>query len=366
MITANKNDLTVLLMLKDRVSFTYRWMDYMNSISFPYKIYVADGGVDETVAKMLSKRDKYPNLDYEYVRYPFDKSYTEYYAKAVDALARIKTPFVAISDNDDFCVTEGLKRSLSFMKSNPDFSACRGCVDGLVVNSHDKKNVLYGKARWIRGLYTGKTNHNDSAAERVQKHLLCYDPTYYDIHRTGQLSKCFKILLEINPQNIYLAELITSCATVAAGKIKREPYLYYVRQCNTGETCNKSEMAKKLDFFDRMLLESWSHDFNGFMKAVAQEITTNDHLPFDEACAIIKNYYKKYVKPAIIYDAYGYKRPNIFGNKILNRARSLTNRLLYDRSLNRILSVLGVSNRYFKEVRDISDYLSCSKGKKVD
>ena len=93
------NELTILLTLKDRAPFTFRWMSYINSINFPFKVLIADGGADETVPKVLSNKANFPNVTYEYVRYPYDQTYAEYYSKVVDALSRIKTQFVALADN---------------------------------------------------------------------------------------------------------------------------------------------------------------------------------------------------------------------------------------------------------------------------
>ena len=39
--------LTIILVIKDRASYTLRWMAYADRISFPYKVLIADGGKDE-------------------------------------------------------------------------------------------------------------------------------------------------------------------------------------------------------------------------------------------------------------------------------------------------------------------------------
>ena len=38
-----ENKLTILLTLKGRESFTYRWLEYSNNIRLPFRIYIADG-----------------------------------------------------------------------------------------------------------------------------------------------------------------------------------------------------------------------------------------------------------------------------------------------------------------------------------
>ena len=109
------NELTILLTLKDRPLFTFRWMAYANSIRFPFKVLIADGGKDETVPKVLSDKTNFPNVNYEYIRYPYDVTYAEYYSKVVDALSHVKTPFAVMADNDDFFIVEGLRLAVEFL-----------------------------------------------------------------------------------------------------------------------------------------------------------------------------------------------------------------------------------------------------------
>jgi hypothetical protein len=127
-----------------------------------------------------------------------------------------------------------------------------------------------------------------------------YDPTFYDVHRTEQLRVCFERLKDIAPENIYLAECLTSCMTVASGKIKRLPYMYYIRQANSPGSSNYAESIK-YDFFERMLLKSWSHDFCKTAEAVAEIISQKDGVTIEEALGIFKNGYKQWVGPNIIW-----------------------------------------------------------------
>ena len=64
--------------------------------------------------------EKVPRLDVEYVRYPFDSSYADYYAKLADALSRVTTPFVVMADNDDLFIPDGLTRAVEFLRAHPD------------------------------------------------------------------------------------------------------------------------------------------------------------------------------------------------------------------------------------------------------
>ena len=51
--------LTIVLTLKDRTVFTYRWMNYMNDIKCPYPILIADGGADKHIEMHLENNKNY-------------------------------------------------------------------------------------------------------------------------------------------------------------------------------------------------------------------------------------------------------------------------------------------------------------------
>src|SRR2546428_12405224 len=99
-------DLTVLLPLKGRPEFTLRWMKYADCVRLPFRVLIADGGVDETGPKGLSNKANFPSVSYDYMRYPYDQTYAEHYSKVVDALSHGKTPFVVMAANDDFLIIE--------------------------------------------------------------------------------------------------------------------------------------------------------------------------------------------------------------------------------------------------------------------
>src|SRR2546430_1287449 len=141
-------DLTVLLPLKGRPEFTLRWMKYADSVRFPFRVLIADGSEDETGPKILSNKANFPNVNYEYMRYPYDQTYAEYYSKVVDALSHVKTPFAVMADNDDFFIVEGLRNAVAFLRAHPDYSACSGHIGVFWVmpsEEYGHYSVAYGK-----------------------------------------------------------------------------------------------------------------------------------------------------------------------------------------------------------------------------
>jgi hypothetical protein len=95
--------LTIVMPLKGRHLFTFRFLWHANQMRLPYRFLLADGHVNEAVARRLEDGQKlFSELDIEYVRYPDDVDYSRLYAKMADVSQRVRTPYAMIADNDDF------------------------------------------------------------------------------------------------------------------------------------------------------------------------------------------------------------------------------------------------------------------------
>lgn len=300
----NHKDLTVLLALKDRAPFTFRWMSYANAIKLPFKVLIADGGKDETVTELLANRANFPDVDYEYVRYPYDETYTDFYAKLVDGIGRVKTPFVVHADDDDFFIVDGLMRSVDFLRDHPDYSSCRGTIAGITVNSDVKYaefNCVYGKdVSFQRHMYPPGSTLQATAAERVRSQFATYRANWYDVYRTEDSKAIFQVLLDLNTKDLILAQHVPMLLGVAAGKVHRDSYLYLVRQIESPWDSTRAETRKKGDHFDRMLLESWSQDFKSFVDAIAAAVAGKDGIPIDAAREQVKQGYRELMTPGIV------------------------------------------------------------------
>jgi glycosyltransferase domain-containing protein len=173
--------LTIVLPLKGRHLFTMRFLWHANKLRSPYHFLIADGQVNEAVARHLeSSRETFPNLDIEYVRYPDDTSYSRYFTKMADALQRVRTPYAMWADNDDFLGPNGIEAALDFLDANDDHASARGRVAAFSVYSGlgDPANSLHG--RFNRFYLSGDNKGVSSpiAAERLREGGLCHGLFY--------------------------------------------------------------------------------------------------------------------------------------------------------------------------------------------
>jgi glycosyltransferase domain-containing protein len=290
--------ITLLLTLKGRIDYTYRWIRYAQHQRFPFDILIADGGNDQEIVEFFAEKANYQPLNVNYVRYPYDANYSMYYSKIVDGLSKVQTPYVAMADNDDFYSVQSIEQSVAFLESHPDYSSCRGQMPCFEVISSDR---LYGKQ--IHYFFNkSMPNCSEGSLERVLRHFTPYDPTYYDIHRTPHLYALFQKQREYDIQDLYLAELFTSFLTIASGKVHRLDSLYLLRQSNSTTSSARDEVAKKGSHFHRLFLNSWSADFSAFINEVSQVISQRDGISIDQSRDFVKQGYINYIAPIVASD----------------------------------------------------------------
>ncbi len=300
---SDNKELTVLLTLWDRVPCTFRWMAYASKVNLPFRVLIADGGSDQSVAEVLANRTNFPNVDYEYIRYPYDATPTHYYTKVLNALNRVETPFVVLADNDDFFVVDALLRSLEFLKNHEDFSSCRGNIAGFKITPDvglGELSNIYGRGvSFVRQIYPNESNLEKTALQRVHNYFLSYRANWYDVFRTEQTRHSFQVLRDLDTQDHALSQYVPMLLGVIAGKEQVEPYVYLFRQLEGPATCTQIEIQQN-DFFDRMLLDTWSADFKGFLEAISTAISEKDGIRIEEARRQVKLGYRTLMTPGIV------------------------------------------------------------------
>lgn len=299
------SDLTILLTLKDRGAFTRRWMSYANAVRLPFKVLIADGGADESIASLLAAGGSFPNIKYDYVRYPFDDGYPRYYAKVVDALSRITTPFVAMADNDDFFVVDTLRASVDFLQKHAEFASCGGQSAFLWVNSTDAGGdaPVYGERVDWKRMSDIPPIEGATARERIRKSVMSAgESAPYDVKRTSALRAQYELVRDLNFQDLFLTEHVLWFLNTIAGKSMRMKELFYARQQNSPESSAEAHVAQVGNWLSRMLVPTWSADFAKFIEATAAALANTDSIPIEEARRLMVLAYREEIAPALLRD----------------------------------------------------------------
>jgi glycosyltransferase domain-containing protein len=375
------NNLTFLLTIKDRQKFTFRWLKYANKISFPFKVLIADGGKDHDVENKLSNYENFPNVNYEYIRCPYDQTYVEYYSKLDSLISKVKTPYLVLGDDDDFFLPEGLRSCVNFLDSNPDYISCGGRLSTFFI--HPDCGKTYGDE--VEFILHPPTNSMDSntAVERVEKHFQSYQATWYDVHRTEISQKIYNSLCVFNPRDLLLAEAFATHHTVACGKVKRLPNLMLLRQLNILNSSNTYENKMKGNYFDRIFLETWSQDFNNFIDSITEVVVKEDGISFEIIRPKFVKAYQYFIAPKLFLD---FDKDSLSRNLVMlgintrksffskfgqvihglnyrNPVRKILRKLyhkfqdIFDKDLHRPRPI-EKSSPFYEEVRPILDFLT--------
>lgn len=284
------NKLTVLLIIKDRAEYTLRWMKYADSISFPFYVIIADGGRDKNLEKVLLDGKKFSNLNYKYVRFPYDETYEHYYSKQYNASKLVRTKYCVMADDDDFFIIKGLYSSILYLENNTDIVACGGAT--CLFKSIDYNNDLYSK----KGYIYSKNSHvkliNDSSPiNRLKKYFDSYFVTYYYVHRTEALQKSLSIVHNTRPFSLRLFEIMLAASIVMQGKIGFIKGHYLLRQIQSSINISShvNDIKKNGDTSKLMDHALWS---DNYIRGIILKTYGNDNknLIFKNLKEIIKSY----------------------------------------------------------------------------
>ena len=272
--------LTIILTLKDRVAFTYRWMRYMNDKACPYRILIADGGDDRAVEAHLRDTSKYSALDYQYIRYPFDVTTQDYKAKFEDIVSRVETEYMLLADNDDFYLLDRIPEMLEFLDEHAEYVGVRGQLVDLTLfdQTGAPRGVPYG-ARYEAVVNEATPIDADVPIERVE--ALCRDMSKYDyyanwycIFRAAHFQAVWRSLITLPTDEVIVTEILTHVLLALRGKIAVTAAPFYVRQQMT--SISGGTLVVGNEFVERCILHNTLSGFRLGIERFAGLATAED------------------------------------------------------------------------------------------
>ena len=173
--------LTVVLPLKDRFKYTHRFLSDLNEKKCPFKIIIADGGSDFNLQTTLN----YPNVNYEYIRYPFDNDLQDFFSKMKDATKRVETKYVTLQDNDDYFDIDGMNKSVEILEKENYHSA------RVIITQGKGGHNLYAK---YPDPITGSTS-----AERVINQTRYFHSNWHNVMYSNILKTTWELIDLVQP-----------------------------------------------------------------------------------------------------------------------------------------------------------------------
>jgi glycosyltransferase domain-containing protein len=231
--------LTIILTLKDRSEYTRRWLRYMNDLECPYKILVGDGGTDVDIQAHLEAKNEYPNLDYEYCRFPPDASFADFYNKLLALSGMVTTPYVLLADNDDFYKISLFDSFMKFLDARQEYVGIRGSVVNFWLR--DKTNAVLRQPTGVSYCAIGMPAvglEQETFIERAETFLggieqFSYFMNWYCIFRSHALHTTLSTLRDHMPIDDFVYELMFSMLMLQQGRVRVESEESYYRQYGT-------------------------------------------------------------------------------------------------------------------------------------
>ena len=291
------NNLTIVLTLKDRTPFTYRWMQYMNDMKCPYKILIADGGKDKSIEEHLLDPSNYPELIYEYIRYPHDVKLEDYLLKLENVLSLVSTKYLLNADNDDFYLIDHIPEILSFLDANDDYVGCRGQLVYIDVYNRmgDNQNNLIRGQHYLADLVESISIDCDCPFERVE--ALCggmskndYYANWYSIYRTSAMQEIWSSIVDLRINEMLVNEMLTHILMNIRGKIEILPQPFYIRQSRTSQFGDSLVVGN--EFLERCMV---NNSLSAFNLAVDKLIPVNNKEERDRVLVSIATWLEVFV-----------------------------------------------------------------------
>ena len=280
---------TILLILKDRSHYTLRLMRWMDILGYPFKILVADGGEDKVIQEILENSANFPNLKYDYLRYPHDDTLDQFHEKMADSIDKIETPLASVVDNDDFFFLQGVVETIQFLKDNEGYSSSRGAVHPAYL-SEDMGGELYLE----ENMYSKYKDSiiGSSAAERMIDQTKHFHGNWHNTTRSNHLKACWKMINVIKPKNMRFTEQITGYLNTLWGNGHRGEYPWIIHQNGQRIQMPDGDLASHFpEQTEWINSEYWVEEFAKMTELMGVAIAAYDGIPVKDAMKLFADTY---------------------------------------------------------------------------
>lgn len=259
--------LTIVLPLRGRHLFTLRFLWHANKARVPYRILIADGMVHPLLARILeNSRESFPRLDIEYVRYPDDTDFRRFYAKMSDAVARVRTPYAMLVDNDDFLSPGGIDAAVAYLDANSDYVCASGRVAGFSAYSglDNPSAGVRGRLDRLCAYFPSEDVTSSSAADRVRQAALELW-IYYSVIRTDALATVQRELAELDFSDLQIHEAFHVMRVLTLGKARADQStVSYLRQYGTS-----LNLSFKKDWVHHLVRSRFTNDVQALVERIS-------------------------------------------------------------------------------------------------
>lgn len=279
-------DLTILLTLKGRKSFTKRWLDWMALEKCPFKIMLADGDADKSYTEALIKNPNYKDLDIDHIKFQEDKDIQTFIKKFNEAVSLIRTKYAIYADNDDFLIIDNLRKALLHFKEDPELQTLALPHYRFSIKNNDSNvdSNLYSDGNEVAFQVLRRVESKRFDDDRpLQRLLTCikYFPSdyfVYAIHKTENFKKFMRITVDYPIEYIFFWERHFTYSVGIIGNIgtgiSLAPFL--ARQEDTSMLA--SSLVEKEKLINIRYSAAWKRQYPDFVNGLYKLIKEYDSI----------------------------------------------------------------------------------------
>jgi len=204
--------------------FVRRCLEFLQASGYRGNIVLCDNSTAEHLEFVKSCPGRYPELWLDVHLYDAGIRFLD---KLVQTMERIDARYVMLCAQDDFVVADGVERLLQTLEADEGLSCARGRVGRFYLRrseaGKDDRPALEVTQHAMLAY------ENPDPVGRVLEHIRQYASTLYSVHRKAQLMESFR-LTEAGTQNVIFYQYLSSCLTVALGRVACLDTPFLVRQ----------------------------------------------------------------------------------------------------------------------------------------
>lgn len=272
---ATLRDLTVVLVLKERLEFTERWIKFNLMVNPDFTILIADGSATPIIDKTLLAEIK--SLGAEYIYFGIDKDLSTMTNKIYKALSLCKTKYVVLSSNDDFYLSRGMSKSITFLNNNPEYVSCSGRIQNFSVLPSTNRIAPFGGTLFFGDeLYPGRGLTDDSPLNRIKEFLSQDESFWHSVFRTNYLLATYAEARKQSNDDFILYDLFVNLHLSLSGKHSRKRDFYSMLHQVHDEMEARNLTPKK------SLSQNWWETATQLIKTVLKELNMSNDFPLLE------------------------------------------------------------------------------------
>ena len=213
----------------------------------------------------------------------------DFYNKMADSVSKIDTPTVAVLDNDDFLLSEGITKCLKILRDSPEFSSARGAVNHIEISQG-----VYGDLTVGRNIYSKFPNSicASTASERFKEQTVRFHCNWHNVTRSNHVKACWQMIREASPQNIRFTGQIAAYLNTLWGNSHRSNFRWLLHQQGERIKIEGGTLANHFPPQDHWIKsDHWIDDFNKTSEVIGVAIAEYDNISVEEGIKIFKETY---------------------------------------------------------------------------